>query len=89
MVRAPATKSPFQSRDVCFDSETLSLHWKFTLRNAWGQQNCVSTLWNVLSASGKLYVVKRDQQVNAANAELTCMVPRSSEESSIEVPTKS
>ena len=34
-------------------------------------------------------MVKRDQQVNAAKAELTCMVPRSSEESSIEVPTKS
>ena len=37
--------SSFQSRNVYFDSETSSLHWKSELRNVWGQQTRVSTLW--------------------------------------------
>ena len=36
--------SSFQSRNVCFNSETTSLHWKSKLRNAWGQSKRVSTL---------------------------------------------
>ncbi len=30
-------KRSFQSRNVCFNSDTSSLHWKSKLRNAWGQ----------------------------------------------------
>ena len=37
--------SSFQSRNVYFNSETSSLHWKSDLRNVWGQQKRVSTLW--------------------------------------------
>ena len=36
--------SSFHSRNVCFNSEASSLHWKSKLRNAWGQYKRVSTL---------------------------------------------
>jgi len=43
-VTPQSNKSSFQSRNVYFNSETSSLHWKFKLRNAWGQKKRVSTL---------------------------------------------
>jgi len=49
--------SSSQSRNVKFDPEMSSLHWKSQQRNVWGQQKRVATLWRCLGSSSCIFWV--------------------------------
>jgi len=67
----------FQSQNVYIHSETSSLHCKPKLRNAWGQEKCVSTLWRCCSSF---------QYVNATPAACKCCPMHSSAQGPCQQP---